>query len=71
MPTKAKIIISAEGEIGFFTQSGSYGDGVKVIADLLAQLKAAGLDLDEGTGPEQHRHDEIHLHTHVEGTVNG
>ena len=71
MPTKAKIIISADGQVGFFTQSGTFEDGVSAIADIIKQLKAAGIELDEGSGPEQHRHDEIHIHTHSETHAHG
>ena len=51
-----RIVITDEGEIGFFAEDGSFDQGKGNIAALIALLQAGGIEF-ESIGPvERHRH---------------
>lgn len=62
---KARIVITPTGEIAFFTEEGTFEAGAEVIDALLKQLQAQGINLTDLGQPEQHRHDDGHVHSHV------
>lgn len=65
---KARIVITQDGQIGLYTEEGTFEQGVEKLAALLAALQAQGVQLVEVGEPEQHRHDgeHVHAHTHTE-----
>ena len=57
-PIKFRIVITEEGKLGFFTESGTFDQGNAQIEKLLAMLGSADFSFEEIGVPEQHRHDE-------------
>ncbi len=57
-PVKFRIVISADGKLGMFAESGTYTEGVAVTERLLALLSSNMIDIADAGVPEQHRHDE-------------
>lgn len=65
---KIRVTIDTAGNIGVFTEDGSFTQGADKINAIYAALKAQGLALNVTTPPEQHRHDHDgqgqHSHSH-------
>lgn len=62
---KARIVITLEGEVSIVTAEGSFEEGQQKINEILAGLKAQGINLDLVGQVEQHRHDDPeHLTRH-------
>jgi hypothetical protein len=69
---KVRLVISASGEIGLFSVSGTFAEGQTKLPLLATAIGAANgisnLPIDD---VEQHRHDQPHLHEHVEDHAHG
>lgn len=60
--TKARVIITGDGQIGLFIDEGSYAEGKEKIDALLQYLAAAGVQLEDITPVEQHKAEDDLLH---------
>lgn len=60
-----RIVITDEGKLTIFTDTGTFEDGKKIAANLFKALEAAGVEIDELGQAEQHRHDHEHDHEHA------
>ena len=58
MSQKFTVVVSDDGQIGFFDQNGSYAEGKDNILTMLAALNAAGIEAPTDVKVEQHRHDD-------------
>jgi hypothetical protein len=56
---KARIVIMPNGEIGFFTEEGTFEAGKAKLEKLIQLLGANGVKLNQVNEPEQHRHDDV------------
>jgi hypothetical protein len=66
---KARIII-VNGQVSVFVEEGTFEEGKTAIADLYAQLGAAGIQFDTVSAVERHRHDgetKVQAHIHAGG----
>lgn len=63
---KARVVITADGQIALFTDEGGFESGKVQIERLLKALKLDGVQFSEVGQVEQHRHDgqEVQAHTH-------
>lgn len=50
------IAITQDGKISIFTRSGSFSQGKDALARLLKELEADGIELENISPVEQHRH---------------
>lgn len=57
MSVKAKIVITQDGQVGIFTQDGTFLNGKEAIEKFFAKLQVAGVKFSEVGEVEQHRHD--------------
>ena len=53
-----RIVITDDGQIGFFAEDGSYQQGKQNIAALIALIQAQGIEFESIGQVEQHRHTE-------------
>ena len=51
-----RIVITDDGQIGFFAEDGSYQQGKQNIATLIALIQAQGIEFESIGQVEQHRH---------------
>ena len=51
-----RIVITDDGEIGFFAEDGTFEQGKRNIAALIALLQAEGIEFESIGQVEQHRH---------------
>ena len=51
-----RIVITDDGEIGFFAEDGTYQQGKQNIAALIALIQAQGIEFESIGQVEQHRH---------------
>ena len=59
-----RIVITDDGEIGFFAEDGTFDQGKQNITVLIALLQAEGIEF-ESIGPvERHRHSDEMAHLH-------
>lgn len=59
-----KIVVTDDGQVGFFAEDGDFEQGKINIARFLQAIKAAGLNLDEVSDVEMHRHSHVMAHLH-------
>ena len=50
------IVITDDGQIGFFAEDGTYQQGKQNIAALIASIQAQGIEFESIGQVEQHRH---------------
>lgn len=62
---RARIVILPDGGLTLITDEGTFTEGAARITKLLEALGAEGVRFDTVNPPEQHRHDDQHLHTHA------
>jgi len=62
---KIRIIITPDGEIGFFADEGTFDQASEKLEMLKQDLQALGLALTDIGKIEQHKHDQEHAHTHA------
>jgi hypothetical protein len=55
---RVRIVVLPTGEIGLFTEGGTFAQGKEQLARLLTELGAAGVRFSEVGDVEQHRHDD-------------
>lgn len=55
---KAQIVVTLDGEIQVITREGNFEEGRLAIEQLLATLKAQGVNVELDGPVEQHRHDD-------------
>jgi len=67
---KVRIIVKDNGEVGLFTDQGTFVEGAEILNKLMAQI-SSNLVVKSQAEPEQHRHDDQgnHVHTQIEGKV--
>ena len=63
---KMRLVISPTGEIGLFSDEGTFDEGKVKIESLIKQMQSAGMSMDEIGQVEQHRHDPDGRHVHLE-----
>lgn len=51
------IVITQDGKISIYTRSGSFSQGKEAILKLLEELKSQGIELENISPVEQHRHE--------------
>ena len=54
-----RLVITRSGEVGFFTDTGSFEDGKRQIAKLVAMMQAKTIPIALNGEVEQHRHDDM------------
>jgi len=59
---KARVIITAEGEVAVMADNGTFVEGEAKIKALFAALQAKGIDFDAIAQVEQHRADDDQIH---------
>ena len=53
-----RIVILPDGRLGLYAEDGAFAEGERAIAEVLAALGAAGIELAEVGRVEQHRHED-------------
>jgi hypothetical protein len=66
---QCRAVILPDGKLSLFISEGTYAEGKVKLEQLLATLKASGLEFDQVGIVEQHRHDDEHVHVHANGEV--
>lgn len=69
---QGRIVVMPDGRLGLFVDEGSFEEGKQAILRLLAELKAAGIEVEAVGEVERHRHtyetvaisEELHDHQH-------
>ncbi len=62
---RARIVILPDGGVTIITDEGTFAEGAERINTLLEALGAQGIQFTAINPPEQHRHDDLHVHQHV------
>ena len=62
---KIRIVITPDGQIALFSDTGTFTAGKEQLEKLLASLQADGVQFSEVGQVEQHRHDGEHVHDHT------
>ena len=65
MSMRMRIVIMPTGEIGLFSEQGTFAEGERDLTRLLNELGAAGLQFSQIGDVEQHRHDDTTVHEHA------
>ncbi len=58
----ADIVVDQNGKIAVITRTGDFNSGERAIKQLISELEAAGIDLQEQSQVEQHIHTPEHVH---------
>ncbi len=64
---RARIVVLPDGGLTLITDEGTFSEGAERISILLEALGAQGIQFTAIDPPEQHRHEDSHVHQHVHG----
>ena len=62
---RIRIVLMPTGEIGLFSEQGTFTEGDQELTRLLNELGATGIQFAQIGDVEQHRHDDMTTHQHV------
>jgi len=62
---RVKIIILPDGRITAYVEEGTFDDGQKALAKVLAGLAGEGIDFEDIGAIEMHRHEQTAVENHV------